>query len=63
MGAGGVIQQNSVVKTAVNDPSIYALLPSGCRSHVDGINAKGLADWSESDYAYMVSMLTVARHC
>lgn len=63
MGAGGVIQQNAVARTAVNDPSIYGVLPSNCKQHVDGINAKPLADWSESDYAYMVSMLTVARHC
>ena len=63
MGAGGVIQQNAAVKQAVNDPSIYGVLPPQCRTHVDYINAKGLADWTESEYAYMVGMLTVARHC
>jgi hypothetical protein len=62
-GAGGVIQQNAAVRTAVNDSSIYTALNATCRAHVDGITAKALGDWSESDYAYMVSMLTVARHC
>lgn len=63
MGAGGVIQQNSVVKATVNDPSIYGLLPAGARGYVDGINAKALGDWTETDYAYMVAVLMVARHC
>jgi len=63
MGAGGVIQQHAVIRQAVNDPNIYGVLPTQCKQHVDQINAKALGDWGESDYAYMISMLIVARHC
>lgn len=62
-GAGGIIQQNSAVKTAVNNPSIYGVLPPANQAGVTTINGKALGDWTEGDYAYMVSMLTVARHC
>ena len=62
-GAGGILQQNSAVRTAVNDPSIYSVLPDNCKNLVEAISLKALGDWSESDYALMVGMLTVARHC
>lgn len=63
MGAGGIIHQNAAVKTAVNDSSIYGVLPAPCRAEIDAVNLKGLAAWTDMDYAYMVSMLTAARHC
>jgi hypothetical protein len=63
MGAGGVVQQNAAIKQAVNDPSIYGVLPPTCKARVDVINAKPLIDWTEADYAYMCDMPVVARHC
>lgn len=62
MGAGGVIQQHSAVRTAVQDQSIYGVLPTHCKDSVEAICAKALGDWTEGDYAFMVSMLSVARH-
>lgn len=63
MGAGGIIQQNSVVRTAVNDPSVYGVLPDVCKGQVETVNLKPLGDWGDADYALMVGMLLVARHC
>lgn len=63
MGGGGIIIQNSVIKTAVTDPSIYGVLPHACQSEVTAICAKAPDQWTEGDYAYLVSMLMVARHC
>lgn len=63
MGGGGIIIQNDAVKSAVTNPAIMAALPQACQSEVAAICAKGPANWTEADYAYMVGMLMVARHC
>jgi hypothetical protein len=63
LGGGAIVHQNAAVHQAVNDPSIYGVLSTACKAEVDTINAKGLAQWSDADYSYMVSMLLVARHC
>jgi hypothetical protein len=61
-GAGGIVMQNSAVRTAVNDPAIYNALPDWCKNVVEQINLKGLADWTEGEYSQMVHMLILARH-
>lgn len=61
-GAGGVIQQSAVLKIAINDPSLYTMLPDHCKDKVEIINAKGLADWTGDDRCFMASMIMVAIH-
>jgi hypothetical protein len=63
MGGGIIIRHRAVVKTAVNDSSFYPTLSATCQAAVDVINAKGLADWTDGDYTYMVSMLIVGAYC
>lgn len=62
-GAGGIIHQRNVIKTAVNDPSIYGVLPSHCQAKIDSINLKGLADWTDDETAFMARMIPHALDC
>jgi|SRR5882757_1924925 len=62
VGAGGIIHQNAILKSAVNDPSILSMLSQYCQAKVVTINTKGLADWTEADRCYMASMIVVAVH-
>jgi len=62
MGAGGIINKRSVIKTAVTDPAIYDSLPDHCKDRVDAVCAKGFDDWTDDETSFMASMPSVAVH-
>jgi hypothetical protein len=62
MGAGGIIHQNAILKSAINDPSILSVLSPYCQAKAIAINAKGLADWTDADRCFVASMIVVAVH-
>lgn len=56
-GGGIIIQRNSVLVTAVNDPSFYGSLASEDKDCVDDITAKGPDSRTKADLIYLADLI------
>lgn len=57
MGGGIIIQRNAVLRSAINDSSIYNFLSDDDKDHVEALNTKPPGQITESDIQWMAEKI------